>query len=218
MWICYFVLLLICCAIGYLIGSINFSLVISRRVYRKDIRRYGSRNAGMTNMLRTFGATPAILTLCGDFCKGVVSILIGRLVLVWILGMPDYQLASGLIGICAMLGHLFPVFYKFKGGKGILVSAGIILMINPLGLCVLLGVFLLFFACSRIISLGSIAAAASFPIVTVVSGYLRGFNRFDFWGSIAVSLVISGLALFMHRGNIVRLIHRQEPKIGKKAN
>ncbi len=211
----YMVVWLFCCACAYLIGSMNFSLVISRRFYRKDIRRYGSHNAGMTNMLRTFGILPAGLTLLGDFCKGIFAILLGRCLLVWLLGAPDYQLMEGLIGISAMLGHLFPVFYRFKGGKGVLVCAGVILMINPWVFLTILGVFLLVFACFRIISLGSILAAIAFPVATAIINGLSHYSLFDYLSSIAVSVVISSLVLYMHRGNMKRLLHGEEPKVGK---
>ncbi len=158
--------------LAYLIGSINFAIIVTRLFAKKDIRDFGSGNAGMTNVLRTLGKGPAVLVTLGDFCKGVLAVLLGHLILRFLGGgIPFY--ADYLIGLLVMLGHCFPLFYGFRGGKGILVSAGVILMLDWRVLIVIFSTFLIVVAITRIVSLGSIAAAAMFPISTLVIDLIR---------------------------------------------
>lgn len=202
--------------IAYLLGSINFALVISKVFYKKDIRKYGSGNAGMTNMLRTFGKLPALGTLIGDFSKGIVSILIAKLILYLLTGSPNCLTGYYIVGICAFLGHIFPIYYGFKGGKGILVSAGIILIIDPLSLGIVFLVFLLVFLCSRIISLSSICSATSYPVATCILRLLQGTDPLTIVLHTFFALVIAVVVIWLHRGNIKRLLAGEEPKIGQK--
>ena len=130
---------------SYLIGCANFAIIISKLVYHKDIRDYGSGNAGMTNIARTFGKWPAVACTIGDFLKGTIAALLGHLFVI-ILGagvgfdaFPFY--GNYLVALGVMLGHCFPVFYGFRGGKGILVSAGVILVLNYRVLLILLVLF-----------------------------------------------------------------------------
>lgn len=201
--------------IAYFIGSINFALVISKNIYHQDIRDFGSKNAGMTNILRTYGKWPALLTFIGDFLKGVLTIALGRLIFIFLCGFSPSAFICGIIGIAALLGHIFPIYYHFKGGKGIMVSSGIILMINPWVLLSLLLIFLIFFGCTKIISLGSVMTAVFFPISTFIITWLSNNTAAAILLNCAVSLVISILVLYMHRGNIQRLLHGTEPKIGQ---
>ena len=114
--------------VAYLLGSISFAVIVSRIYAHDDVRKYGSKNAGMTNILRTYGKLPAFFTLLGDFFKGVLAVLVGR----WIfslMGVTAFD-AGYLAGFFALLGHLYPVFFGFKGGKGVLTSLGIILVVE----------------------------------------------------------------------------------------
>ena len=202
---------------AYLIGSINFALVISGAVSKKDIRNYGSGNAGMTNMLRTFGKLPALFTLIGDLGKGVVAILLSRLLFHLFMGVDSFMLGSYIAGVFALLGHVFPVYYGFKGGKGILVTAGILLMIDPIVCGIIFGVFLIVFACSRIISLSSISAAAAYPIATLVLRLVQHAAVHTVVLHTLLSAMIGALVIVLHRGNIKRLLAGEEPKIGQKS-
>lgn len=201
--------------IAYLLGSINFALVISRVFYHKDIRDYGSGNAGMTNVLRTFGKIPAALTLLGDLLKSIIAIFVADLLITYLGGYPDFMLGLEIVGLFALLGHVYPIYYNFKGGKGVLVSAGIILALDPLTLGILVLVFLLFFGVTRIISVGSIAAAIAYPIITLIINILQSFSVFTIIMNVFIALFYAAFILYLHRENIKRLLAGEEPKIGK---
>ena len=168
----------------------------------------------MTNVLRTFGKLPAVITTVGDFCKGIIAVLLGHLIIQFVGGATDVFYADYLMALLALLGHCFPVFYGFKGGKGILVSAGIILILNPIVFLVILAVFCIVVAISKIVSLASISAAIAFPIATMVHGLIV---RSDVvWFDTLSALLIGGIVVFMHRSNIKRLLNGTENKFGKK--
>lgn len=206
---------ILACVAGYLIGSLNFALIVSFVGYRKDIRKFGSGNAGMTNVLRTFGKLPAVITLIGDFSKGIIAILIGRLLISLIGGAPDFLFGDEIVGIFALLGHVFPLYYGFKGGKGILVSGGIILTINPITFLIIFLTFILFFVCTRIVSLGSIASAVAYPIATFFYAVFVGDMPLNIFISTLSAVLIAALVIYMHRSNIKRLRAGEEPRIGK---
>jgi glycerol-3-phosphate acyltransferase PlsY len=119
-----------------------------------------------------------------------------------------------IVAICVMLGHCFPVFYGFKGGKGILVSAGVILIINPLILLILLAIFLAVFLSTKIVSLGSITVAAMYPVLTLIFGLVR--QSATVVGDTLTALLIGGFVIFLHRSNIQRLLNGTENRFGKK--
>lgn len=205
--------LLLSGVLAYLIGSVNFAIIVTRIFAKKDIRDYGSGNAGMTNVLRTVGKLPALLVTIGDFCKGMLAVFLGHLLLAWIGGgIPFY--ADYLIALLVMLGHCFPVFYGFKGGKGILVSAGVIVVLNWKVFLVILAVFAIVVIVSRIVSLASISAAVAFPIATLVFA-LIGKAPHPFLDTLS-ALLIGGIVVFMHRSNIKRLLNGTENKLGQK--
>ena len=140
-------------AAAYLLGSVSFAVVVSKGLYHQDVRQFGSGNAGMTNILRTYGKKAAALTLAGDFLKGVAAVLIGRL----IFSAMGVTLFDGAYvgGLFAILGHLYPVYFGFRGGKGILTSIGIIAVINPLVFLGLLIIGLPLIFWTKIVSFGS---------------------------------------------------------------
>lgn len=206
-------IILVCCVFAYLIGSINFAILISRAFYGKDVRNYGSNNAGMTNVFRTFGKVPAIITFVGDFVKGIVSVLICNILFFSFLKIESPSYASGLIGMCALLGHVFPIFYKFKGGKGVSVSAGVLLSVDwTVFICVVL-IFVLVFFISKIISLSSVISAFTYPIFTLVKCLIIDELLIDSIICVFFAFVISSIIVFMHRANIKRLLNGNEPKI-----
>ena len=193
---------LLCIVVPYLFGSLNFALIISRRFYGEDIRTKGSGNAGMTNMLRTYGKGAAALTLLGDMLKAVFSSLFGYL----FLGVTGAYLA----GLFCILGHMFPVFYRFKGGKGVVTTAVMILMLNPVVFAILFLIFAIIVIGTRYISLGSVMCALLWPILV---------HRIEGPGAnVLFTFGIAALVIFMHRGNIKRLYEGKESKVslGKK--
>lgn len=210
----YILSLVLSAGLAYLIGSINFAIIVTKLFARKDIRDFGSGNAGMTNVLRTLGKGPAALVTVGDFCKGVIAVFLGHL-LVWLIGgtqAPFYL--DYLIALLVLVGHCFPVFYGFKGGKGILVSAGVILALNPPVLGALLLIFLIVVAVTKTVSIGSITVAVAFPVLTLIWGLISDAPHL-LWDTLS-ALVIGGLVVWMHRANIKRLMNGTENKFGQK--
>ena len=145
---------------AYLLGSLNFGVIISRLRYGDDIRRHGSGNAGATNALRTYGKLAAVLVLAGDFLKGTFAVLLGSMIAGQLLG-------GWVASLLVILGHMFPAFFGFRGGKGVATAAGAILLLNPYSLAGLLAVFVVVTAATRYVSLASVLAAASFPLFTL---------------------------------------------------
>lgn len=203
--------------IAYLVGSINFSIIISKRMAGFDVREKGSGNAGTTNMLRSVGVKAAIITLLCDILKGVVVILVAILIGNIIDGLDDALLVQ-LAGIFVIIGHTFPIFFGFKGGKGIATSLGVLLMINwQIGLICLVFALVLM-AITRMVSVGSIAAAILFPVLVVFIGqnYIVPVNN---WSYLIFSIIIAALVLFNHRENLKRIFTGKENKISfKKSN
>ena len=202
--------------VAYLIGSVNFAIIVTRIFAHEDIRKYGSGNAGMTNVLRTLGKGPAALVTIGDFCKGVLAVLISYLLLRTVGGTEPPFYTNYVVAVMVLLGHCFPVFYGFRGGKGILVSAGAILVLNPLILLALLAIFLVVVIASRIVSLASITVAVAYPILTLIFG-LVGQDPYLLW-DVLVALCVGGAVVWMHRANIRRLIDGTEHKFGQKKS
>ena len=217
----YFGCLLGVAIVSYLLGSINSAILFSRLVYRSDIRKSGSGNAGMTNMLRTFGKKAALLTLVGDMGKTVLALLIAGLVF-------GFRYVGGisiggpmgecyLAGLFAVLGHVYPIFYKFKGGKGVLVTSTMALVLSPVPFAMLFIVFVLIVWISKYVSLGSISVAALYPVA--MRGYFAIMGDSVMPALTAISTItLAILIIYCHRANIIRISNRTENKIsfGKK--
>ncbi len=200
--------------IAYLLGSISFSVIISKKMAGFDVREKGSGNAGTTNVLRTVGKKAAIITLICDILKGVIAILVAFLVGKWFSGL-DNALLIQLAGIFVILGHTFPVFFKFKGGKGIATALGVLLMTNwQIGLICLVFALILM-ALTRMVSVGSIAAAILFPVLVMFIGenYIVPANN---WSYLVYSIIIALLVIFNHRTNIKRIFSGTENKLSFK--
>ena len=196
---------LACMAIAYLIGSINPAIIISRRYFNDDVRDHGSGNAGATNTLRTYGARVAAVIFALDLVKAAVAVLIGSLILTRSIG-------GAIAGLFVILGHMFPIYYKFKGGKGVACTATIILLLSPASFVILLPVFVGIVVLTRFVSLGSIIAVMLFPLLTSVFYGSEGFITLS-------AFAIMLLVVFMHRENIKRLMEGKESKIsfGRKG-
>ncbi len=197
--------------IVYLLGSISFSVIISKKMAGFDVREKGSGNAGSTNVLRTVGKKAAILTLICDCLKGVIAVLIGLLAGKIVKNL-DNALLVQLAGIAVVLGHTFPIFFKFKGGKGVATSLGVLLVINwQIGLICLVFALVLM-ALTRMVSLGSVSAAVLFPVLTI---FIR--NHYLVPGNyILFGVILAAFVIFNHRENVKRLISGKENKINLK--
>ena len=188
--------------IAYILGSFNFALILSKKMYGEDIRNYGSKNAGTTNMARTYGKKAAILTIVGDILKGVVAVFIGYMLI------GSWTGGGYFAGLMCVIGHIFPLFYGFRGGKGVATAAAVILVTNPLVFAIVLGIFLLTVILTRYVSLGSCLAAAIFPFMTFhFVGPGHGF---------LCAFVMAILVICKHHTNLYRLAHGQESKFSFK--
>ncbi|WP_418454683.1 glycerol-3-phosphate 1-O-acyltransferase PlsY [Allofournierella sp.] len=201
-------------AAAYLLGSIDFGVVVSRLVYREDVRSKGSGNAGATNMLRTYGKAAAALTLAGDLGKGVLAVALGRLLFGLCTVSPEWAVYGGYVAaIFAVCGHLWPVWFGFKGGKGVAVAAGAILATEPVVLLALAVVFFALAFATRIVSLSSVTVAALYPVFTALWSWYTGRSV---WFTTLCALVMGLLVIWMHRANIQRLKNGTEYKFGQK--
>lgn len=198
--------------IAYLLGSISFSVIISKKMAGFDVRQKGSGNAGTTNVLRSVGKKAAIFTLILDVLKGVVAILVAYIVGKIVKDI-DKSLLVQIAGIAVIIGHTFPIFFGFKGGKGIATSLGVLLMTNwNIGLICLVFALVLM-ALTKIVSLGSIAAAILFPILIIFmpsNSYLVEGNY------IIYSIILAVLVIYNHRANVKRLLNGTENKLDFK--
>ncbi len=203
--------------IAYLIGSINFSVIISKKIAGFDVREKGSGNAGTTNMLRSVGKTAAAITLVCDILKGVIAIGIS-IVLGKIVKDLNAELLLQIAGIAVVLGHTFPVFFGFKGGKGVATSLGILLMSNwQIGLICLVFALVLI-VLTRMVSLGSCAAAVLFPVLTLFIDEHYTVLTNDKTGKayFLYSIILAIIVLYNHRSNIKRILDGTENKISFK--
>ena len=197
---------------SYLLGSINSAILFSKLIYKEDIRTKGSGNGGMTNMLRSFGGKAALLTLAGDLGKTAISIFLAG----FVFGFHYFQGVSVmgfcyLAGLFAVLGHVFPLYYGFKGGKGVLVTSTMALILTPVPFLILFGVFAAIFALSHYVSLGSVSVAVLYPVV--LNGYFLTILNGRMPGEIALStIILACLIVWCHRENLKRIGERTEKK------
>jgi len=189
---------------GYLLGNISLGILIARAYGIKDIRKVGSGNAGTTNVLRNLGWLPSVLTLLGDCLKGLLAAELGH----WLAG--DIGMLVG--GTCAILGHDFPVVFKFKGGKGIATSLGLIIAVNPWMALILTVIVLSVVAVTRYMSVGSILACFLYPVLMV----LFRIGQPHYAAFVLSAFFAGALALFQHRANLRRLINREENRLDFK--
>ncbi|MDD2269511.1 MAG: glycerol-3-phosphate 1-O-acyltransferase PlsY [Eubacteriales bacterium] len=207
----YFAGLLVVVVIAYLLGSINSAIIISKVKYKDDIRKHGSGNAGMTNILRTYGKKDAVLTLLGDMLKIAVAVFIARL----LCGEEGAYLA-GLFGV---IGHIFPIYYKFRGGKGVVASATTILTIDWQIFLVLLGLFVIIVAIWRYVSLASVVSGIVYPaLVNLKVLVMTNHTAPPTPIMLLFPLFVAIMLIVTHRENIKRIMNRTENKIifGKK--
>ncbi|MGV8992117.1 MAG: glycerol-3-phosphate 1-O-acyltransferase PlsY [Thiobacillus sp.] len=193
-------------AVAYLIGSLSFAVIVSRAMHLPDPRSFGSGNPGATNVLRSGRKAAAALTLLGDALKGWVAVVLARLL------APQFSLTDDIVLLCALavfIGHLYPLFFSFKGGKGVATALGVLVGLNPwVGLACLL-TWLLIAGVFRISSLAALATALLAPVYTLL---LMG------WGyTTQTVLVITLLLVYRHKSNLVNLMSGREERIDKRT-
>jgi len=199
--------------VAYLIGSVSFSVIISKKMAGFDVREKGSGNAGATNMLRSIGKRAAALTLLGDAIKGVVVILFAVIVGA-IAKNSDKALLVQIAGILVVVGHTFPIFFGFKGGKGVATSLGVLLMTNwKIGLICLVFALVLM-ALTKMVSMGSVGAAILFPVLVLFNN--ANFIVSEGSGYFVYSIILALLVAFNHRSNIQRILNGTENKLSFK--
>lgn len=200
--------------IGYIMGSVNGSIIVSRFLFGSDVRRQGSGNAGLTNFYRTYGITGIVGVIAIDVLKGVLGTLIGGLLLN--LAAPagfeaEFTDVGRLVAtFCVILGHVFPIFYDFKGGKGILTGVSCVFVVDYHAALIALVIFAIVVVATHYVSLGSVLSTLSVPVTLLANGF----------SGICMILTIVSVALIVikHAENISRLIHHKEPKISFKKD
>lgn len=193
-----------CAILSYLLGSINFGVILSKEKYGRDIREQGSGNAGATNMLRTYGKKAAALTFLGDVLKSAVASIVGRLFLGY--------LGAFIAGFFCIVGHAYPIFFKFKGGKGVVAISTMCLLTNPVVFLIMLVIFILILVGFKMVSLASVMIMVIYPFVLYNVGYMGpGLH-------VAIGALGCLFVIYLHRQNIVRIYTHKESKIsfGKK--
>ncbi len=209
---------------SYLLGSVNFAVILSKIFAGEDVRKSGSGNAGTTNVLRTVGKLPAVLTFLFDILKGVGACLAGKLVFEYLfyevtmdynwLFVPDY--GAYVCCIAVMLGHIYPVFFGFKGGKAVATSVGTFAICCPLAIILGLTAFAISLAISKIVSLSSLIATV--VVIGVAIGYAItvNFTQFNIIPVVIMALIAGFIVFIKHTANIKRLIEGTEPTISAK--
>jgi glycerol-3-phosphate acyltransferase PlsY len=203
-------------AVSYLLGSVNSAIIISKTFYNDDIRNHGSGNAGLTNVNRTYGLKAAGLTLLGDMLKSLLSVLFAALLFGfhYIDGISISEFCY-VAGLFAVLGHVFPIYYGFKGGKGVLSTATVALVLAPIPFAILFALFVAIVAISKYVSLGSVCVATLFPVI--VNGYIKVFLGGMPNGILSLSTIILAiLVVWCHRENLKRISDRTERKLSFK--
>jgi glycerol-3-phosphate acyltransferase PlsY len=215
--------------VSYLLGSCNSSIITVRLLKNEDIRKFGSGSAGLTNTFRCFGKLCALFTLIGDLLKGVVAVILSLLIFnllaptVMTAGDTDMSYINMAIGyasgFAAIIGHIFPIYYGFKGGKGVLVSSSILLVIDPLTFVIIIPFFILMIFITRYVSVASISAAIVYPLLTFsVHHFIYGIDLK--WSLIHTGLtaLTSVLLIYMHKENIKRLRSHTENRFTLHRN
>ena len=213
---------LLCMVLGYLLGSVNTGILITKAVQHRDIRAQGSGNAGMTNVIRTVGKKAGVLTFVGDFLKCVLACLLALTIMHFAAGWsfalytPESRQLLYPVGAACVVGHMYPLYFKFQGGKGVVTASAMMLMADWRVFLLILATFLLLALWKRIISLGSVVCAALFPVYALLLyGPVEGFQP-NWWRLVLYALLVGLLCLWKHRGNIQRLLKGEEKPLTSK--
>ena len=222
---------LLAAVIAYLLGSVNFAIIVTRRFSGKDIRSFGSGNAGATNVLRSQGKLPAALTFFGDLLKSMLSVFVGGTLLRELQLAPSLAAAESLMyneenlwlvgaylaGVLCIIGHMYPLFFGFRGGKGVMTTFGMTLLLDWKTALIMLGVFVIVVAITRMVSLGSIMGGVVMPFATFLMRYFVYGQRWETAAfCAAVATLIAVIVIIKHRSNIVRILNGTESKLGSR--
>ncbi|MBQ2001347.1 MAG: glycerol-3-phosphate 1-O-acyltransferase PlsY [Acutalibacteraceae bacterium] len=216
------IMLIIALVVSYLIGSINFALIVSKIFVKKDVRKMGSGNAGMTNVIRTVGIVPGIITFVGDFGKGLAAPLIAKFLLFPYIAenAPDFianfltpEYGVYFCGFLCIIGHAYPIFFGFRGGKGVSTSIAVLFCINWIVATFVLTTFLVLFLITKIISIGSVLGAVEFPIFNFLINYNKGLDTIELVYIVVLSVLIASLVFLKHKDNIIRLNKGEEKQL-----
>lgn len=194
-------------AASYLLGSFSFSLAVVWLLQRADVRKMGSGNAGATNVLRTAGRWPALLVLLLDISKGIVPVRVARA-----LGAPTEVVAAAAFAV--VVGHVFPLFFGFRGGKGVATGFGALVALLPLAAGTAMAIFALTVVATRYVSLGSVLAAAALPVLAMLFSRL-GWSPALSHSALALTCACAGLVVFRHSDNLKRLLSGTERRLGE---
>ena len=219
---------------AYFLGSLSFSIIVSKGLYKKDIRTFGSGNAGMTNVLRTFGKKAAALTITGDVLKGTFAVIIARLLFMNTPVLMIQRYAFTMFGreiffsnqlmmeiglyiavLGAVLGHMHPIYFGFKGGKGVSVVAGAMIAVTPITLLIALSIFFVIVFTTKIVSLGSIIAPPTYIIWTLCQVYITQTVSVP---NLIAAVLFPSIIVWTHRTNIKRLLNGTEYKFGQNKD
>ena len=215
---------LLSAVISYLLGSISFAIPVTYLFTGKDIRTMGSKNAGFTNVLRCVSVPAAVITFIGDFAKGIVSVFIGEMIFnLMCSDVPEIEyiamVGAGVAGLFALLGHLFPLYFRFKGGKGVLISAGIICALDWRCFLMLVAIFLIALFITKTVSKCSLTVAVCYPVITLLLNVFvyRSNYKSSAWipmtiAMTAIAVCFAAVVIYMHRANIRRILDGTEPK------
>ena len=219
-----FLAILLSAGVSYLLGSFNSAILVVRLWKHQDVREFGSHNAGLTNTLRCFGKGCAVLTLIGDLAKGIVAVFLSRGICMaldtGLTAQQDVHFIGYIAGIFAILGHVFPVYYHFKGGKGVLVGVSVFLGIDWKVFLCLIVIFAIVLVITKYVSLGSIIASACCPFVTFgFQMWQRGdLPMWYIWLNTILSALMALWVICMHHANIGRLLKGTENKFSIHSN
>jgi len=217
-----FLAIIAAAGLGYFLGSLNFSIIVVRMMTGRDIRDMGSKNAGLTNTLRCAGKSCALFTLLGDLLKGIIAVALARglchLLHAGLMPGNDTHYIGYIAGFFAILGHVFPIYYSFKGGKGVLVGAASFLAVDYKEFLALLAIFAVILALSKYVSLASIISTAYCPLATLLMSWLiDGYSFGRSFLYLIMSLPMAAMVIWMHRSNIQRLLDGNENKFSFKT-
>ncbi len=216
----YAVCLFLTAVISYFWGSLNSAIIVIHLWKHEDIREKGSGNAGLTNVLRVYGKGPALATLLCDLVKGVIAVVAARLIVTGACGITffggDKIFIGYIAGLFVMIGHIFPVYYGFHGGKGVLLAATTLIAMDPLTCLVSVSVFAIVLAATKYVSVGSICAAITYPLFTLIYQSVRADAFPGHIQNFIVTAIIGFLIIYMHKPNIERLKAGTENKFGQK--
>ncbi|MBE6548665.1 MAG: glycerol-3-phosphate 1-O-acyltransferase PlsY [Ruminococcaceae bacterium] len=194
----------LCIVVPYLIGSINPAIIFSKIFYHDDVRKHGSGNAGATNTLRTYGKKMSAAVLLCDMLKAAIAVAFGCI-------MINHQYGGAMAGFFVVFGHMFPIYYKFKGGKGVACAAVVALMMSPISMLICLVIFVIIVLGTKFVSLGSVVGIAFYPLI--VSRFLPPQRQ----GAIALfGFLMAAFVIFMHRSNLKRIMNKEESKLSFK--